>query len=54
MKLQWYERIRDDMKESMTPEPAEGLDGVVHVRVRLPNGRRVSRRFNSSNDVKVV
>ncbi|XP_064399261.1 uncharacterized protein LOC135345748 [Halichondria panicea] len=49
---EWYKRIRDDMKGSVTPEPAEGLDGVVHIRVRLPNGQRVSRRFNGSDDVK--
>ena len=49
-------QTKRDMKGSVIPEPAEGLDGVVHIRVRLPNGQRtaVSRRFNGSDDVKVV
>ena len=34
-------------------EPPEGLSGVVHLRFRLPDGSRVSRRFLSSDEMSV-
>lgn len=38
----------------MVPEePPEGLSGVVHLRSRLPDGLRVSRRFLSSDEMSV-
>ena len=38
---------------SVSEEPPEGLAGVVHVRIRLPNGERAARRFSSSQLMEV-
>lgn len=37
----------------VSEEPPEGLAGVVHVRIRLPNGERAARRFSSSQLMEV-
>ena len=34
-------------------EPPLGISDLVHVRVRLPNGERVSRRFTFTQPMEV-
>ena len=41
------------MSLRVSEEPPEGLAGVVHVRIRLPNGERAARRFSSSQLMEV-
>lgn len=42
-----------DLSDAMPPEPPEGRVGLINVRVRLPDGERVTRRFNSTDRVEV-
>ncbi|CAI8046108.1 hypothetical protein GBAR_LOCUS25487 [Geodia barretti] len=41
----WYRQIRLDLFSRVTAEPPEGLQGIVHLRNKLPDGTRLSRRF---------
>ncbi len=50
---QWYQTIRYDLRQMLPQEPPEGVAGNISVRVRLPNGDRVTRRFNSSERMEV-
>ena len=37
----------------MTAEPPEGLQGIVHLRIKLPDGTRLSRRFYGNQLMEV-
>ena len=37
-----------------TPEPAEGAAGTLRVSLRLPDGRRATRRFTSASPVALL
>ncbi len=39
---------------NLMPEPAQGVEGVVRLQFRLPNGQRLTRRFLGSESVKVL
>ncbi|XP_064388151.1 uncharacterized protein LOC135336319 [Halichondria panicea] len=51
---QWYQTIRYDLRQMLPQEPPEGVAGNISVRVRLPNGDRVTRRFNSSERMESI
>ena len=51
--MQWYKQIRLDLLSRVSEEPPEASVDVVHVRVRLPDGGRVSRRFSLSQEMEV-
>jgi hypothetical protein len=38
----------------VTPEPAQGAEGAVRIQFRLPDGKRLTRRFLKSESVKVL
>ena len=41
-------------KVPVPPEPAAGTDGVVRIQFRMPDGKRVVRRFLSTDSVEAV
>ena len=49
------ERLRDlrvQMGKQMQPEPKTDTDGVIKIRVKLPNGRKVTRLFFCQDSIK--
>ena len=38
----------------VTPEPAQGAEGAIRIQFRLPDGKRLTRRFLKSESVKVL
>ena len=52
-KVRLHAQKIEDLRHSIGPEPAAGPD-VTQVRLQLPDGRKVNRRFQNSDKVQAV
>ena len=53
-KVENEKKRREDLKNNMPEEPTEEVTDVFSSAFRLPNGKRINRRFKKSEKVQIL